>query len=146
MDTKECVMNILNFNGSGGRYKLVSCLLFIISTVFSVNTLSAETRVDGDELRELIVGNTLEGKSITWGTRFKIYFDSSGEFKRNFSNDNYDEGEWEINKKGKLCYMIESRYCRRVKKRDDGGYNLYNKKKELRQTFEKIHKGNVFNL
>ena len=126
--------------------KYLYILLIACFSVFSVNTLSAETRVDGDELRELIVGNTLEGKWIMWGTTYKMYIDPVGEFRRVFSNDNNDDGEWKINDKGKLCYIMNNKACRRVKKRDDGGYNLYNKQKELKQTIEKIQKGNVYNL
>lgn len=49
-------------------------------------------------------------------------------------------------KNGKLCYEIRNKFCRRVKRRNDGGYNLFNKKKELLQTIEKITDGNPYKL
>lgn len=124
---------------------MVGCFL-----LFTANSLLAETIVSGDELRNLVSGKTLEGKWILWDSNYRMYMDPSGEFKRLYGKGsdltNHFDGTWSINKKGKLCYEVKNKACRRVKKRDDGGYNLYNKKGDLKQTIDKITDGNPYNL
>lgn len=120
---------------------LVISLMFIIST-----SVFADKRVEKEELEALITGKTLEGKWIKWNTTYKMYLDPSGEFRRIAGTATKDEGRWWVNKKGKLCFEKNQKACRRVKKRDDGDYNLYNKKKELMQTIEKIVDGNPHKL
>lgn len=64
-------MNILNFNGSGGRYKLVSCLLFIISAVFALN---ANAQLPFDCIApELPTHNTLVCVPTPWNGRLVVY-------------------------------------------------------------------------
>jgi len=123
----------------------ITITLGLFAVLFT-DMLRAETRVDKQQLQELITGKTLEGKWIMWNTTYKMYLDPSGKFKRIYGDDKKEEGEWWINNKGKLCFRIEDKACRRVKQRDDGGYNLYNKQKELKQTIDKISAGNIFNL
>ena len=132
------------------RYTYKAPLLIGLFLVFATNSLIAETKVSGDELRSLISGKTLEGKWLLWDSNYRMYMDPSGEFRRLYGKGteltNEFNGTWTINKKGKLCYEVKNMACRRVKKRDDGGYNLYNKKKELKQNIKKITDGNPYNL
>lgn len=118
--------------------------------VLFVSPLLAESPVEKGELKSLITGKTLEGRWILWDSNYRMYMDPSGELKRVYGKgtdiSNQLDGTWWINKKGKLCLEVENRTCRRVKRRDDGGYNLYNKNKELKQTIEKIVDGNPYNL
>lgn len=123
-----------------------SIILSGIVTLIFASSLPADTRVEKDELKALISGKTLEGKWITWQTTYKMYLDPSGELRRIYGSGNKEEGRWWVNKKGKLCFEIEDKACRRVKQRGDGGYNLYNRQKELKQTIEKIANGNIYNM
>jgi len=130
------------------KYKILWIIGFPLA--FMSNPLFAETKVEGDELKNLITGKTLEGKWIDWESNYRMFMDPSGEFKRLYGKGseltNELSGTWWISKKGKLCFEVNNKACRRVKKRDDGGYNLYNKQKELKQTIEKITDGNPYNL
>lgn len=125
--------------------QIIIVLLGFFVLVFT-DLLLADTRVDKQALKELITGKTLEGRWITWNTTYKMYLDPSGNFNRIYGSDNKEQGRWWVNKKGKLCFEIEEMACRRVKSRNDGGYNLYNKRKELKQTIEKISDGNIYKL
>jgi len=126
--------------------------LFIIGMVIfaAFSVANADTRVEKDELKALITGKTLEGKWIVWDSNYRMYLAPSGDMKRVYGKGTEltDDlsGTWMINKKGKLCFEVNNMKCRRVKKRDDGGYNLYNKRGEVRQTIEKITDGNPYNL
>jgi len=124
---------------------IATSILGILSLLF-VGTISADTRVDKQELEELITGKTLEGQWIMWNTTYKMYMDPSGELNRVYGDGKKQHGRWWVNKKGKLCFEVDNKACRRVKKRGDGGYNLYNKQKELKQTIEKISDGNIYKL
>jgi hypothetical protein len=130
------------------KYKLIFLVGFAL--VFLVNPLFAGQRVDGDELKSLITGKTLEGRWILWASSYRVYLDPDGSFSRVFGKGGKfgenDSGRWWVNKKGKLCYEVRNKACRRVKRRSDGGYNLFNKKKVLKQTIEKITDGNPYKL
>lgn len=128
----------------------LACLFSLLIINIVINPAFAETKVGKEELEKLITGKTLEGRWILWESNYRSYMDPNGDMKRvygkgdDLSND--FSGTWWINKKGKLCFEVNNRACRRVKKRDDGGYNLYNKQGELKQTIEKITEGNPYNL
>lgn len=120
-------------------------LITTIALVFA-STANADKGIDKDELKALIVGKTLEGNMIKWKTTYKMYVAPSGEFSRAYGNGTDEKGEWYINKKGKLCFIINDTVCRRIKRRGDGGYNVYSGQQELKQTIEKIVEGNPYNL
>jgi len=121
--------------------------LVLTSLLFSLPaTVFADRRVEKEELEKLVSDKTLEGKWIKWNTTYKMYLAPSGEFRRIAGTATKEEGRWWVNKKGKLCFEKDQKACRRVKQRDDGGYNLYNRKKELMQTIEKILDGNAHKL
>lgn len=126
----------------------VSILCLVI--FFAVNTVNAETRVEKDDLEKLVTGKTLEGKWIMWESNYRMYLHPDGSFKRIYGKgetfDVRDSGSWWVSKNGKLCYKINKKACRRVKQRDDEGYNLYNKQMKLKQTIEKITDGNPYKL
>ncbi len=108
--------------------------------------LFAEEAVDGETIKKVLAGNTVEGKLVKWGTTFKMYFTENGYFKRVDSLNNKESGEWEINSQSKLCILLNKKRCRIVKKRDDGGYNVYSNAGELKMTFDKVLPGDPHNL
>lgn len=133
------------------KHKCKLLCLVGFALVFLANPLFAGQRVDGDELKSLITGKTLEGRWILWASSYRAYLDSDGSFTRIFGKggklEMNDSGTWWINKNGKLCYKVTNNTaCRRVKRRNDGGYNLFNKRKVLKQTIEKITDGNPYKL
>lgn len=125
-------------------------LLASLALIVFANPVYAETRVGKDALINLISGKTVEGKWMLWDSNYRMYVNPSGDFKRVYGKGdkltNNFNGSWSVNKKGKLCFEVNNKVCRRVKQHEDGGYNLYNKKKVLKQTIEKITDGNPYNL
>ncbi len=106
----------------------------------------AEEEVSGEELKKLLSGNTAEGQLIRWETSHKTYFDPSGDMRRVDGKNNKEQGVWQVDKYGRLCIEVKKERCRTVKKRSDGGYNVYSRREELKYTFDKIVPGNPNNL
>ena len=102
-------------------------------------------KLDGDEIKKLLLGNTAEGKFAKWGTTHKTYFDPTGKLRRIDNLNNKESGFWAIDNEGHLCIEIGRRKCNTVKRRPDGGYDVY-RAGELRHTYDKIVKGNPYNL
>ena len=120
------------------------CIVFILGAL--ITPIHADKKVGKERLKELIVGKTIEGNWTDWDTTYKMYLHPNGSFSRVYGKGNNETGEWRINQKGKLGIIMHNERCRRVKQRADGGYNLYNKQGQLKQTIEKISEGNPHNL
>jgi len=106
----------------------------------------AGEHLDKDTLETLIKGNTVEGVRVAWKTSYKMYFDSSGKFKRIDSNNTTDKGEWEVKKDGSLCIIKGKTKCRWANKRSDGGYEVTNLLDKLLWTITKVSPGDPYGL
>ena len=110
-----------------------------------VNDSKAETQISGDKIIGLLSGKTTVGKNIKWETKHKTYFDPSGELRRIDSFGNRETRNWRLGWRGELCIEGGKEKCHKVKKRTDGGYNVYHRGL-LRYTYDKIIDGNPYNL
>jgi len=129
-------------------YKVAGAAIILVGLIGfgTAPSESAETRVSGDELQTLLSGNTGEGKFIKWDTTYKAYFEATGRMFRIDSLNNRERPQWYINKEGELCIKGKHKEnCHEVKKREDGGYNLY-LSNDLKWTIDKIVPGNPNNL
>jgi len=108
----------------------------------------AGEQVEKGALETLIKGNTVEGKKIKWKTTYKMYFDSSGKFSRIDSLNNKESGEWSVECDGTLCLSknVHKEKCRTVKQRSDGGHDVYNVRRQVIWTMDKVTSGNPYNL
>lgn len=127
-------------------YKLIRVTVFFVLTLFVVSISVAEEKISQSEAVELLKGNTAEGKIVQWDTTYKMYLHPSGKLVRLDSRGNVEKGNWRINKKGKFCIEFNAEKCRTLKKRSDGGLNLYNRQGELKLTIDKIVSGNPNNM
>lgn len=119
--------------------------LTCLALLFSAGAL-ADNKVGKQELTALVSGKTVEGNWVVWKTTYKMYLDSSGKMYRHWGKTSTEKGEWFVNEQGKLCFVVNTTKCRRVKRRNDGGFNLYNKEQQLVQTIEKIQDGDIYHL
>ena len=122
--------------------KYTKVLAYCLMYLFLVSLSHADEKISQDEAIELLTGNTVGGKIVQWDTTFKMYLHSSGKLVRQDSRGNVEKGDWRINKKGKFCIEFGSEKCRTIKKRSDGGLNLYNRHGDLKMTFDTIKPGN----
>ncbi len=114
---------------------------------------TAAQRLSADELKELITGNTVEGKS-TKGVRFKTFFSPDGALRSERDGENY-QGKWWVDEDGRRCRQWDgnsSVNCRVILKGDKGHYKVMmefrNIMRGMKQTgtWEKILEGNPHNL
>ena len=131
-------------------YKTSTFLISVLFMFLTVSVVWAETIVEGDELKNAFSGKTLEGTMPKWGSNHRTYLDPSGTLKRAFgkkgSFNNTEQGSWRIGSDGRFCLDIQKERCRTVKRRDDGGYNFYNRWDEVVLTIDNILDGNPYNL
>lgn len=118
--------------------------------VMSLSGLSfAAGDMDKASLEQLIKGNTVEGTRIKWKTTYKMFFDASGKYSRIDSRNNEEHGKWKVQKDGSLLMIDNKREkenVRIVKKREDGGYDMYNQNGVVILTMDKVSPGNPYNL
>ena len=128
-------------------YKIIiSVIAYISLSLCMVSISNAEEKLDQDEAVKMLTGNTIEGKIVKWDTTYTMFLHPSGKLVRLDSRGNVEKGNWRINNKGKFCIDLGSEKCRTIKKRDDGGLNLYNGSGDLKLTIDKIVPGNPKNM
>ena len=118
---------------------------FLSLCFLSIGNTYAEEKLNYEEALEIFSGNTIEGKITNFDVDYKMYLDSSGSFVRIFRGTT-DKGNWRIKKNGRFCIELGQEKCRKVKKRDDGGYNAYNRFGDLKFTINKVLRGNPHKL
>lgn len=114
-----------------------NCLLLFLFSSQSI----AEAKLTYDESMAVFNGNTIEGIITNHDVAYTMYLDPSGSLVRKFRGT-VEKGNWRINQKGKFCIEFGQEKCRKIKKRDDGGYNAYNRHDELKFTIDKVLPGN----
>ncbi|MCK5664201.1 MAG: hypothetical protein KAI17_11985 [Thiotrichaceae bacterium] len=128
-------------------YLAAYCLLF--SLVMGLS--HAEQKAGADDKTELtnfhliLTGNTVEGKTVSSQTSYKMYFHPSGKLARHDSKANkanVEKGSWRISNTTDLCITFAAEKCFTVKKRGDGEFDLYAPNEELIFTIDKVILGN----
>jgi len=76
------------------------------------------------ELRDLIAGNTVQGRGLQSGVQFESFYDSNGRWRLEQSGTSLS-GTWWIKSDGLLCVVsMAGESCSAIRKNDDGTYDL----------------------
>ena len=119
-------------------YATAYCLL----TLFIVDLSHAEDALYQDDVRNILVGNTIEGKIIERDASYKMYLHPSGKLIRVDSKDALEKGKWQITNNNELCLNIVSEKCLTIKKRGEGKFDLYSTNDKLELTIDQVILGN----
>lgn len=86
-------------------YQLAAVTLF-----FCVSNLAYAGKLNADEVRQLVSGNTLVFEHAEGGWMPTRYYDSNGTFRQlNKKGNKTVKGNWSINSKGQLCNSKKSK-------------------------------------
>jgi len=112
---------------------------------FSVPAL-AGTPLSGEQVKQLVSGNSVEAHSNAKGFDFKAYFATDGSAGSEVNGKTY-KGAWRINDSGEHCiqWATQKEYCAQVVDMGDGTYNRM-EEGYPRAVWKKIHPGNAFRL
>jgi hypothetical protein len=120
----------------------------IASTLF-VMTLStsalAATQLGGDQLKQLVAGNTVSLHSIAKSADYKNHYAADGTaYSLQESNGKKNKGAWRISDTGEWCVLWTgaSERCGQVFDNGDGTYNRM-EDGSLRSVWKKIEQGNT---
>ncbi len=123
-------------------------LLSTLSIVgfFAVPAL-AGTPLSGDQVKQLISGNSVEAHSNAKGIDFKAYFAPDGSAVSEGSNGKTIKGAWRINDSGEHCtqWNRQKETCGQIVNMGDGTYNRM-EEGYPRAVWKKIQPGNAFRL
>lgn len=113
---------------------------------FSVPAL-AGTPLSGEQVKQLISGNSVEAHSNAKGVDFKAYFAPDGSAVLEGSTGKTFTGAWRINDSGEHCsqWTTQKETCGQVVDLGDGTYNRM-EEGYPRAVWKKIHPGNAFGL
>ncbi|MBI3562767.1 MAG: hypothetical protein HY080_13730 [Gammaproteobacteria bacterium] len=90
--------------------------------VVSMPALAEDKMLSADELKKVIVGNTIHASMVNDGKTFKAYFDSRGKYTR-IQDGATTEGTYRISADGTQCVMFNNaETCAKIK---DNGNNTY---------------------
>ena len=123
----------------------IACLTFLMT--LSV-TAMASTPLSGEQIKQLITGNSVELHSNAQGIDFKVYFAADGSAaSHNESNGNRSKGTWRIDDSDKHCtkWGVKNETCGQVLDMGDGSYKRM-EEGYPRAVWKKIHQGNAFGL
>lgn len=124
---------------------VVLSALFTIAFIFSAPVL-AGTPLSGEQVKQLISGNSVEAHSNAKGFDFRVYFapDGSAVSERNGKTH---KGEWHITDSGEHCtqWPTQKETCGQVVDMGDGTYNRM-EEGYPRAVWKKVLPGNAFGL
>ncbi len=131
--------------------KFFSALATASLLVIAAPNVGAED-LDGDAVRQLVSGKTVEAVHVPRGYPITTYYLPDGTFKQD-RDGAQESGTWHVDEKGKLCTMRTGwgGECRIIAQEGDvwKAYKIPNKVWKGRQhkrTFNKILEGNPHNL
>ena len=121
--------------------------------------------LNGDEIKQLVKGNTAEGEKtrvqtgsmfLTVHIPFETYFKANGEILEKSHGGGPSDvllahGKWWV-KKGKLCFQYSDslrdtgKKCKKVMPTNDGGYELLDKSGKATHTWHRVVEGNPHGL
>jgi len=102
-----------------GRTLLSTCLIAIAGAAMAQSPLT-----DAD-LKSLVVGKTVDFKSLVNGRTGAGYFAPDGRYTLRFDNGKTIEAEWNIAADGTLCINGLAQVCGPVSRGADGVYTRY---------------------
>jgi len=101
------------------RTLLSTCLITVAGTAMAQSSLT-----DAD-LKTLVVGKTVDFKSLVNGRTGAGYFAPDGRYSLRFDNGKTFEAEWRIAADGTLCINGLAQVCGPVSRGADGVYTRY---------------------
>jgi hypothetical protein len=112
---------------------------------FSVPVL-AGTALSGEQVRQLVLGNSVEAHSNAKGYDFKAYFATDGSAVSEVNGKAY-KGAWRINDSGEHCtqWTTQKETCGQIVNMGDGTYSRM-EEGYPRAVWKKVHPGNAFGL
>ncbi len=122
----------------------------LLSTLAIVGFFSAPalagTPLSGEQVKQLISGNSVEAHSNAKGFDFKAYFATDGSISSEV-NGKTNKGAWRINDSGEHCSQMtrQKETCAQIVDMGDGTYNRM-EEGYPRSVWKKIHPGNAFGL
>lgn len=143
-------------------YLLLVGMLFAGLPVYAGND---STPLNGQEIKQLVKGNTAEGEKtrvqtgsmfLTVHIPFETYFKPGGEILEKSHGGGQSDvllahGKWWV-KKGKLCFQYfdslrdTGKKCKKVMPTGDGGYELLDKNGKATHTWHRVVDGNPHGL
>lgn len=129
--------------------KVTSLSTLAVVGFFSVPAL-AGTPLSGDQVKQLISGNSVEAHSNAKGFDFKTYFAPDGSAVLEGGTGKTFTGAWRINESGEHCVQWkrqkeQKETCAQIVDMGDGTYNRM-EEGYPRAVWKKIHPGNAFGL
>jgi len=118
-------------------------MIFLIALSTSAVAGSA---LSGDQVKQLITGNSVEAHSNAKGVDFKAYFAADGSASLEANGKNR-KGVWHINDSGEHCiqWNTQKENCGQIVDMGDGTYNRM-EEGYPRAVWKKVHTGNAFGL
>lgn len=110
-------------------------------------TALADTPLTGEQIKQLLSGNTVDVHSNVTGSDFKMYLAADGSIAARAENGNTWGGGWRITDSGEQCTRFEgkSESCGQFVDSGDGSYKRMDGGSP-RSIWKKIYPGNPFNL
>lgn len=102
-----------------GRALLSTCLIAIAGAAM------AQSPLTNADLKTLVVGKTVDFKSLVNGRMGAGYFAPDGRYTLRFDNGKTIEAEWNIAADGTLCILGMAQVCGPVSRGADGVYTRY---------------------
>lgn len=100
--------------------QFTAAIAVVAATAAAFQTYAGEP-LKSDELKKLIVGNTITVEVVGKGVSYRNYFDPSGKVIRNQAGT-ISEGSFTIKADGTHCVTFEHENCDKVVSNNDGTY------------------------
>ncbi|MBF0266533.1 MAG: caspase family protein [Gammaproteobacteria bacterium] len=100
-----------------------------------------QTQLTGEQIKKLIVGNTLKGNHKRKNFDFEMYIGAGGDFKEKRSNSRDRFGTWHINSHSEFCFKFidhEKTYCRIIEPTSNNKYGIIKNESTIVREFEVI--------
>lgn len=122
--------------------------VFCMTILMSLSAVAfADTKLNGDQVKQLISGNSVDGHSNAQGVDFKAYFAPDGSGTLQNEKGRKFNGVWRITESGDHCSKWGDRKetCGQIMDAGDGSYKRM-EEGYPRSIWKKIHPGNAFQL
>lgn len=124
--------------------------MYKLATMFFVMTIPvsalAGTQLNGEQIKQLVSGNTVLAHNIDQGTDYKNYYSPDGTMiSRNESNGQiYKDKRWRVSDSGDICSQSAGKKesCGQVVDNGDGTYNRLDNGSP-RGVWKKVYPGNT---
>jgi len=128
------------------RNRTFVMVFFTVIVASFLSSASAGEKLNKDEVRQLITGNTIEEVFVEKPWQNKIYFTTDGKFNRIDQNGNPDSGKWNFDPDGSLCLERKKRKCWYLEAAEEGVYHVISRRRGQHTKTWKVVTGNPYKL